>query len=114
MITIKRSEYEQLLSRIEELNKLVQQLREEMELLKNGRGGKTGSTPPSRDKSRRGSRRLHEGDAGKSDGSDHALSASETEDPEKLRELIQKLLEEIELLKNGRSSETVRLLRRRI
>jgi uncharacterized small protein (DUF1192 family) len=52
MITIRRSEYEQLLSVIAELRERVRQLQEEIELLKNGRNSKTGSTTPSHDISR--------------------------------------------------------------
>jgi uncharacterized small protein (DUF1192 family) len=51
-ITIQRSEYEQLLSVIAELREKVQQLQEEIELLKNGRNSKTSSTAPSHDISR--------------------------------------------------------------
>jgi archaellum component FlaC len=40
MITIRRSEYEQLLSVIAELRERVRQLQEEIELLKNGRNSK--------------------------------------------------------------------------
>jgi uncharacterized small protein (DUF1192 family) len=48
----KTSEYEQLLSVIAELREKVQQLQEEIELLKNGCNSKTGSTAPSHDISR--------------------------------------------------------------
>jgi hypothetical protein len=51
-ITIRRSEYEQLLSVIAELREKVQCLQEENELLKNGRNSRTGSTAPSHDISR--------------------------------------------------------------
>jgi radical SAM protein with 4Fe4S-binding SPASM domain len=51
-ITIRRSEYEQLLSVIAELRESVRQLQEEIELLKNGRNSKTGSTALSHDISR--------------------------------------------------------------
>jgi transposase len=84
MITIKRSDYEQLLSQNEELRKLVQQLREEIELLKNGHGSKTSSTPPSQDLSRSNSRSLRQSGARKPGGQkDHpgrTLSVSETPD----------------------------------
>jgi cell division septum initiation protein DivIVA len=39
MIQIRRSDYEQLLSQIEELRETIHQLREEIALLKNGRKG---------------------------------------------------------------------------
>ncbi|MDR0724549.1 MAG: hypothetical protein LBF59_00880, partial [Prevotellaceae bacterium] len=52
MIHIRRSEYEQLISRQEELIELVRELRAEIELLKNGRNSKTSSTAPSQDISR--------------------------------------------------------------
>jgi hypothetical protein len=49
MISIRRSEYEQLISQQVELKTLVCQLRAEIELLKNGRNSKTSSTAPSQD-----------------------------------------------------------------
>lgn len=44
MINIHHSEYEELLSQQEELRSTVRQLREEIELLENGRNCKTSST----------------------------------------------------------------------
>jgi hypothetical protein len=52
MISIRHSEYEQFISQqteLIELRVLVHKLREEIELLKNGRNSKTSSTVPSQD-----------------------------------------------------------------
>ena len=49
MITISRSEYEDLKREILELRYLLQQLREENTLLKGGKDSRTGSTAPSHD-----------------------------------------------------------------
>jgi transposase len=49
MISIPRSEYEQMKTRIAELELLVQRLMEEITLLKNAHNSKTSSTSPSRD-----------------------------------------------------------------
>jgi transposase len=52
MLSIGHSEYKQLLSQNEALQKLVCQLRKEIDLLKNGRNSKTSSTAPSHDTGR--------------------------------------------------------------
>jgi transposase len=49
MITIPRSEYEQLKSKINDLEVMVKRLLEEIALLKNGHNSKTSSTAPSQD-----------------------------------------------------------------
>jgi transposase len=87
MISIRRSEYEQLLSAVSviaELRKKIRQLEEEIELLKNGRNSSTSSTAPSHDISRsnvHSLRRL----SGKTSGGQkghpgHSLSLSATPD----------------------------------
>jgi transposase/polyhydroxyalkanoate synthesis regulator phasin len=68
MIYIRRSEYEQLLSQIEELKEIVQQLREEIALLKNGRNSKTSSTVPSQDINRSNAHNLRKKSSKKSGG----------------------------------------------
>jgi cell division protein FtsB len=71
MISIRRSEYEQFLSQQEELKELrdlVRQLREEIELLKNGRNSKTSSTAPSQDISRSNVRSLRKSNGERSSG----------------------------------------------
>jgi transposase len=87
MINIRRSEYEQFLSQQEELRELrelVHQLREEIELLKNGRSSKTSSTAPSQDTGRSNTRSLRKRSGKKSGGQKghqgHTLSMSETPD----------------------------------
>ena len=87
MIHIRRSEYEQLLSQKAELIKvkeLVQQLREEIALLKNGRNSKTSSTAPSQDINRSNTHSLRKHSEKKSGGqpghSGHTLSMSESPD----------------------------------
>jgi uncharacterized small protein (DUF1192 family) len=81
---IRRSEYEQLLSQIEELKETVRQLREEIALLKNGRNSKTSSTAPSQDINRSNTHSLRENSGKKSGGQPgHAgqtLSMSATPD----------------------------------
>jgi transposase len=49
MVTIPRSEYEQMKAEIARLSALVERLMEEIALLKNGRNSKTSSTAPSQD-----------------------------------------------------------------
>jgi uncharacterized small protein (DUF1192 family) len=83
-ITIRRSEYEQLLSVIAELRERVRQLQEEIELLKNGRNSKTSSTAPSHDISRSNVHSLRR-TGGKNPGGQkghpgHHLSMSDTPD----------------------------------
>ena len=85
MIHIRRSEYEQLLSQIEELRETVQQLREEMALLKNGHNSKTSSTAPSQDINRSNNAHSLRERSGKKTGGQlchqgHTLSMSETPD----------------------------------
>jgi transposase len=87
MIIIRHSEHEQFISQQEELRdlrKLVRQLREEIELLKNGGNSKTGSTAPSQDISRSNVRSLCK-ISGKQPGGQkghqgHTLSMSEMPD----------------------------------
>jgi transposase len=52
MISIPRSEYEQMKKQIASLSALVKRLQEELSLLKNGRSSRTSSTPPSHDTGR--------------------------------------------------------------
>ncbi|MDR1666286.1 MAG: IS66 family transposase, partial [Bacteroidales bacterium] len=84
MINIRRSEYEQLISRQEELIELVRQLRAEIELLKNGRNSKTSSTAPSQDISRSNAHSLRKSSGKPSGGQKghpgHTLSMSATPD----------------------------------
>jgi transposase len=87
MISIRRSEYEQFLSQQEELKELrdlVRQLREEIELLKNGRNSKTSSTAPSQDISRSNVQSLRKSNGKKPGGQKghqgHSLFMSETPD----------------------------------
>jgi transposase len=87
MINIRRSYYEQFLSQQEELKglrDLVRELREEIELLKNGRNSKMSSTAPSQDISRSNVRSLRKGNGKKPGGQKghqgHTLSMSETPD----------------------------------
>jgi transposase len=83
-IIIRRSEYEQLLSVIAELREKVQQLQEEVELLKNGRNSKTSSTAPSHDISRSNVHSLRRISGKKTGGQKghpgHHLSMSDTSD----------------------------------
>jgi transposase len=84
MIHIRRSDYEQLLSQNKELQDIVRQLREEIELLKNGRNSKTSSTAPSQDINRSNVHSLRTSSGKKSGGQKghpgHTLSMSETPD----------------------------------
>jgi transposase len=87
MIYIRRSEYEQLLSQqseLVELRLLVHKLREEIELLKNGRNSKTSSTAPSQDINRSNIHSLRTSTGKKSGGQKrhdgHTLSMSDTPD----------------------------------
>ena len=84
MIYIRRSEYEQLLSQIEESNATIQQLREDIALLKNGHNSKTSSTAPSQDINRSNSHSLRKHSGKKSGGqlghAGHTLSMSATPD----------------------------------
>ena len=84
MIHIRRSEYEQLISQIEESNEIIQQLREEIALLKNGRNSKMSSTAPSQDINRSNSHSLRKHSGKKSGGqpghTGHTLSMSATPD----------------------------------
>ena len=80
MVTIRRSEYEWMKSRISELDALVKLLMEEIALLKNGRNSGTSSTPPSHDLGRSNSISLREKSGKQSGGQSghkghfHALS----------------------------------------
>ena len=87
MIHIRRSEYERLLSqeaKLIKIEELVQQLREEIALLKNGRNSKTSSTAPSQDINRSNVHSLREKSVKKSGGQPghpgHTLSMSKTPD----------------------------------
>ena len=88
MIHIRRSEYERLLSqeaKLIKIEELVQQLREEMALLKNGRNSKTSSTAPSQDINRSNNAHSLRERSGKKTGGQlchqgHTLSMSETPD----------------------------------
>jgi transposase len=87
MVHIRRSEYEQLLSQqaeLIELKTLIIKLREELELLKNGRNSKTSSTAPSQDLTRSNLHSLRTSSGKKSGGQPghdgHTLSLSETPD----------------------------------
>jgi transposase len=84
MISISRSDYEQLLSVIHELREKVRQLQEENELLKNGRSSKTSSTAPSHDISRSNVHSLRRVSGRKTGGQKghpgHSLSMSDTPD----------------------------------
>lgn len=68
MITIRRSEYEQMLKHIEELQSLVKHLQEEIALLKRGRDSSTSSTAPSQDIGRSNSNSLRRSSGKKSGG----------------------------------------------
>jgi hypothetical protein len=52
MVTIRRSEYESLQQQISDFTSLVELLRTEIALLKNGKDSRTGSTSPSQDTGR--------------------------------------------------------------
>jgi transposase len=87
MISIRRSEYVQFLSQQEELKELrdlVRQLREDIELLKNGRNSKTSSTAPSQNISRSNTQSLRKSNGKKPSGQKghqgHSLSMSEMPD----------------------------------
>jgi len=81
-ITIRRSEYEQLQREIAELRSIVQQLTEEISLLKGGKNSRTSSTAPSHDLVRSNSISLRVSSGRKSGGqpghSGHHLSLSDT------------------------------------
>jgi hypothetical protein len=84
MITIPRSEYERMKAEFAELRSLVQQLTEEIALLKNGRNSKTSSTDPSHDIGRSNLVNLRSKSDRKSGGqtghSGHTLLMKETPD----------------------------------
>ena len=83
-ITIPRSEYEQMQREIAELRSAVQQLREEISLLKGGKNSRTSSTAPSHDLGRSNSISLRSSSGRKSGGqlghAGHSLSLSDTPD----------------------------------
>jgi len=81
-ITIRRSEYEQMQREIAELRALVQQLMEEISLLKGGKNSRTSSTAPSHDIGRSNTISLRVSSGRKSGGqpghAGHSLSLSDT------------------------------------
>jgi len=83
-ITIRRSEYEQMQREIVELRSIVQQLMEEISLLKGGKNSRTSSTAPSHDLVRSNSISLRHSSGKKSGGqpghAGHSLSLSDTPD----------------------------------
>ena len=83
-ITIRRSEYEQMQRENAELRAIVQQLQEEISLLKGGKNSRTSSTAPSHDLGRSNSVSLRHSSGRKSGGqpghSGHSLSLSDTPD----------------------------------
>ena len=83
-ITIRRSEYEQMQREIAELRSVVQQLREEISLLKGGKSSRTSSPAPSFDFGRSNSISLRSSSGRKSGGqpghSGRNLSLSDTPD----------------------------------
>jgi hypothetical protein len=111
MIHIRRSEYEQLLSQQEELRTIIRQLREEIELLKNGRNSKTSSTALSQDISRSNAHGLRKS-RGKPFGGQkghwgHTLSMSSTPDTIYIsmsRRIIMPRREPFEMSKSKRKS----------
>jgi len=83
-ITIPRSEYEQMRQEIANLLSVVQQLREEISLLKGGKNSRTSSTAPSHDLGRSNSLSLRVSSGRKTGGQSghrgHTLSLSDTPD----------------------------------